>query len=155
MAVKLDTITYVWVGGAVLALLLFLVGPDDFLATALGALDRLEDAFHHMLFFLGTQAFNVVRAIAIALFVVFFVLGIVAAQRGLKAVGAMTVVTIGYLILVWRPDAAYPGSIARWFTALLLALVGALVMTQRLMAPPPRPRPPGAWPPPPPPGRPV
>ncbi len=147
-----QTIIGIWIGGAILALALYVVGPDNFLSALLDALDNLEAAFHRMLDFLGAQAFNVVRALAIAIFVVFVVLAVMAAYRGQKAIGALIVVTLGFLILVWRPDAVHAGSISRWFTALLIAIVGAVVMTQRLLSPPPRPRPPppppsSPWPP--------
>jgi hypothetical protein len=145
--VRRQTIISIWIGGAILALVLYVVGPDNFLSLLLNALDDLEAAFHRLLYFLGTQAFNVVRALALAIFTVFVVLALMAAYRGLRAIGALIVVSLGFLILVWRPDTFYTASVSRWFAALVLAIIGAVVMTQRLLAPPPGPRPPPPWPP--------
>lgn len=143
-----QTIGLIWIGGLVLAAALYAVGPDRFLAACLDLLENLEYGFHYLLFFLGTQAFNVVRALAIALFAVFLVLGFTAARRGLRAGWALVIVTVVFLVLVWRPEAGSPGSISRWFAALVLALSGAVVMTQRLMGPGRVNRPPpGSWPP--------
>lgn len=131
------TITLIWIGGGVLALLVYLAGPDTFLSGVWGILDRIESGFHAVLAFLGAQAFDVVRAAAIAIYVVFLVLGGIALRRGTKAVAAMIAVTLGFVILVWRPDQAAYVSSTRWMAALVLAIIGAVVMTQRLTIPPP------------------
>jgi hypothetical protein len=140
-----QTITYVWIGGAALALLVYFAGPDTFLSAVWGALDNLEAAFHAFLSFLGAQAFDVVRAAAIAVYIVFLILGFLALQRGRKAVGSLIFVTLCFLILVWRPDAASYVSSTRWLAALALGIIGAVVLTQRLLEPPrtPFPPPPG------------
>ena len=146
-----QTIGIIWIGGLVLAVLLYLVGPDSFVAACIDLLSRLDDAFHAFLSFLGTQAFNVVRAGAIAIFIVFLVLAFLAASRGLRSGWALVIVPITFLILVWGPSHSLSSSISRWFAALLLVIIGGAVMTQRLLAPPPVPRapppPPGSWPP--------
>lgn len=139
-----QTITYIWIGGAALALLVYFAGPDTFLSGLWGALDGLEAAFHALLSFLGAQAFDVVRAAAIAIYIVFLILGALSLQRGRRAIGAMIFVSLGFLILVWRPDAASYVSSTRWLAALTLAIIGAVVLTQRLLEPPrPPPHPPG------------
>lgn len=148
MTVRRQTILSIWVGGAILAVVLYVVGPDRFLSMLLDTIDNLEAALHHLLYVLGAQAFNVVRALALAIFVVFVILALIAAYRGLRAIGALIVVSLGFLILVWRPDAFYTASVGRWFAALVLAIIGAVVMTQRLLTPPPASRPPPPpWPP--------
>ena len=139
------TILMIWIGGAVLAIALYLTGPDRFLAACLDLIDLADAAFHNVLFALGTQVANVVRAAAIAVYVVFVVLAVMAAWRGLGGGWALLVVTIAVLLLVWRPDAYYPAPIGRWFTVLVLAAVGATVMTRRLLGRPPPGR--GPWPP--------
>ncbi|MGE0222649.1 MAG: hypothetical protein AB7F35_03000 [Acetobacteraceae bacterium] len=141
-----QTIGMIWIGGLVLAVLLYLIGPDRFLLGVLDFFGTIENAFHSLLYFLGTQAFNVVRAAAIAIFIVFLVLAVIAARRGLRAGWALVVVPVVFLILVWRPDSGMPVSISRWFAALLLVSIGAIAMTQRLLSPPP---PRGTWSPPP------
>jgi hypothetical protein len=139
----------IWIGGLVLAVALYLVGPDRFFVGLLDFFAGIESAFHAFLYFLGSQAFNVVRAAAIAIFVVFLVLAFMAGRRGLRSGWALVVVPVLFLVLVWRPDGAMPVSISRWFGALLLAIIGAIVMTQRLLGPSLAPRPPprGPWPP--------
>ncbi len=129
------TITMIWIGGGVLALLVYLAGPDMFLSGIWGFLDRIEAGFHALLAFLGAQAFDVVRAAAIAIYIVFLVLGGIAIHRGVKSIAAMIAVTLGFVILVWRPDQGAYISSTRWLAALALAIIGALVLTQRLTAP--------------------
>jgi len=129
------TITMIWIGGGVLALLVYLAGPDTFLSGIWGVLDGIEAGFHALLAFLGAQAFDVVRAAAIAIYIVFLVLGGIAIHRGVKAVAAMIAVTLGFVILVWRPDQAAYVSSTRWLAALTLAIIGAVVLTQRLTGP--------------------
>ena len=146
-----QTIGIIWIGGLVLALVLYWVGPDSFVTACLDLLAALDNAFHAFLSVLGTQAFNVVRAAAIAIFIVFLVLAFMAASKGLRAGWALVIVPITFLILVWGPVSTMTGSISRWFAALLLVIIGGVVMTQRLLAPPPParmpPPPPGSWPP--------
>jgi len=138
MTVDQRTITMIWIGGGVLALLVYLAGPDTFLSGLWGILDRIEAGFHALLAFLGAQAFDVVRAAAIAIYIVFLILGGIALHKGVKAVAALVAVTLGFVILVWRPDQASYVSSTRWMAALVLAIVGAVVLTQRL-SPPRRP----------------
>jgi hypothetical protein len=142
----------IWIGGFVLAAALYVVGPDRFLDSLLDMFNAIDTAFHNLALMLGAQAYGVVRALAIALYVVFAVLAFLAAQRGHRAVGALVVVTIVFLVLVWRPDAGLAAPLSRWVVALALVVVAAVVMTQRLMAPhlpplrrdgPPPPYPPG------------
>ena len=146
-----QTVGIIWIGGLVLALVLYLIGPDSFVTACLDLLAALDDAFHAFLSFLGTQAFNVVRAAAIAIFIVFLVLAFLAASKGLRAGWALVIVPITFLMLVWGPTSAMTGSISRWFAALVLVIISGGVMTQRLLAPPPParmpPPPPGSWPP--------
>jgi len=157
--VRRQTIGMIWVGGMVLAILLYLTGPDRFMAACLSLIDRLDNAFQELVFLFGAQAFNVVRALAIAIYTVFVLLALLAAQRGIRAIWALIVVSAVYLLMVWHPEAVGASAIGRWFTALLIASVGGLVMTQRLLYPsgrgnPPPPAPPGnVWPPRPPGGR--
>jgi hypothetical protein len=131
-----QTITYVWIGGAALALLVYFAGPDTFLSAIWSGLDSLEAAFRVFLAFLGAQAFDVVRAASIAIYIVFLVLAGLALHRGVRVVGTLIVVTLGFVILVWRPHEASYVSSTRWLAALTLAIIGAVVLTQRLLEPP-------------------
>ncbi|MBS0641229.1 MAG: hypothetical protein JSS43_15250 [Proteobacteria bacterium] len=130
----------IWVGGLILAAVIYLVGPDQFLDTVLNTLDAIDTAFRRLFITLGLQVFSVVRALAIALYIVFVVLAIMSASRGRRGVGALIVVTIIFALLVWRPYADYPAPVGRWIIAFALVLVAAMIMTQRLLAGPPQER---------------
>jgi predicted anti-sigma-YlaC factor YlaD len=139
----------IWAGGLVLAAALYLIGPDRFFDACLNLMDSIDAAFHALVVALGAQTYSVIRALAIAIYVVFAVLAFMASQRGLRGIGALVVVSAVLLILVWRPYDFYPVPLDRWLAALILVVVGAAVMTQRLSAPeerrdgPPPPYPPG------------
>ena len=126
----------IWIGGLVLAVVLYLIGPDRFFAACLNLFDAIDAAFRNLVAMLGAQTYSVVRALAIAIYVVFAVLAVLASQRGHRGLGALLVVSAVYLILVWRPYDAYPVPISRWLAALGLVVVGAVVMTQRLTVTP-------------------
>ncbi len=128
----------IWIGGFVLAVVLYLVGPDRFFDTCVALVNGVQSAFRDLVAELGAQAYGVVRAFAIAIYVVFVVLAFLAGQRGHRASAALLVVTVVFLLLVWRPYDPYPAPISRWMGALALVVVGAMVMTQRLMVRPPR-----------------
>lgn len=144
-----ETILTIWIGGLVLAAALYLIGPDRFVDACLNLVDAIDTAFRNLVATLGAQAYNAVRALAIALYVVFVVLAVLASRRGHRGVGALFIVTGVFLALVWRPYDDFPTPINRWIGALALVVVGAVVMTQRLTAPPyrrdgpPPPYPPG------------
>jgi hypothetical protein len=131
-------ITLIWAAGLGLIILVYIMGPDSFLAGVWGVLDRIEASFHGILGFLGAQAFDVIRAAAIGIYLLFLVLCVLCFRRGLKSVGACVFVTLGMLVLVWRPDDNYTISSTRWLMSLTLSVIGAVVMTQRLAIPPTR-----------------
>ncbi len=131
-----QTILAIWVGGFVLAVALYLIGPDRFFDACLDLIDGIEAVFRHFVATFGAKVFGVVRAAAIAIYVVFAVLAIMASNRDHRGIGALVVVTAVYLILVWRPYDAWSAPIGRWIAALILVVVGAVVMTQRLTVPP-------------------
>jgi hypothetical protein len=152
--VRRQSILLIWAGGLVLAVALYLIGPDRFFDACLDLIDEIDAGFRNLVAALGAQTYAVARALAIALYVVFTVLAFLASQRGRRGMGAWVVVSGVFLMLVWRPYDAYPAPIGRWIGALVLAAVGAVVMTQRLTADPlqrngPPPYPPPPYPPPP------
>jgi hypothetical protein len=147
--VRRESILMIWVGGFVLAVALYLIGPDRFFDACLELIDGIDTAFRTLVAALGAKTYGVIRAFAIAIYVVFAVLAFLASQRGQRGIGALVVVTAVLLVLVWRPYDLYPAPISRWVAALVLVVVGAVVMTQRLAATPlrrdgsPPPYPPG------------
>ncbi|MGD0103774.1 MAG: hypothetical protein ABSC06_07020 [Rhodopila sp.] len=144
-----ESILIIWVGGFVLAVALYVIGPDRFFDACVNLIDEIDGAFRTLVAMLGAQTYAVVRALAIAIYVVFAVLAVLASQRGHRGVGALMVVTAVFLILIWRPYDGFPAPISRWIAALALVVVAAVVMTQRLTASPlrrdgpPPPYPPG------------
>lgn len=131
-----EHILLIWIGGLVLAVLLYLIGPDRFFAVVWTVTDIVDVVIRDWVAELGTQSYAVVRALAIAIYCVFAVLAVLSARRGHRGLWALTVVTAACLFLVWRPFDFYPVPFGRWLTTLILVGVGAGVMTRRLTAPP-------------------
>lgn len=115
----------------VLALLIYAVGPDRFLDAMFHFYDTLDAAVRHLALRLGAQAYSLVRALVIAFYLVFCVLAFLCAQRRLGGIGALVGVTILLLVLVWRPYYD-PAPLSYWLVSLILVLIGAGTMTQRL-----------------------
>lgn len=132
------TIGLIWLGGLLLMLALYVIGPQDFLANLENFLAAAWMTLDALIVRLSIQALNAVRAAAIALYVVFVLLALLARRRGLRSGGALLTVSVLFLLLV-NTDWYEPGT--KWFTAALLAAVGAVVMTGRLLRPPPPPMP--------------
>jgi hypothetical protein len=150
--VRRETILMIWIGGLALAVALYLLGPDRFFDACMELIDGIDTALRNLVATLGAQAYGAIRALAIAIYVVFAVLTVLGSQRGHRGIGALVVITVVFLVLVWRPYDGFAVPIGRWITALVLNAVGALVMTHRLTAPPhrhdrPPPYPPGGRPP--------
>lgn len=103
-----ESILVIWIGGFVLAVALYLIGPDRFLDACLDLIDGIDTAFRNLVAMLGAQVYGAVRAAAIALYVVFVILAVLASQRGHRGVGALLVVTVVFLALVWRPYDDFP-----------------------------------------------
>jgi hypothetical protein len=131
------TIGLIWIGGAVLMVALYLIGPQDFIRTCEEFVSRVWWFVGDLIEALSVRAFDAVRAAALALYAVFVVLAILAHRRGLRSGAALFIVSVLFLLLVetrWYE----PGT--KWFSAAVLAGVGAAVMTGRLLHPPPMPR---------------
>ncbi|HYZ24171.1 MAG TPA: hypothetical protein VE690_18630 [Rhodopila sp.] len=130
-----ESLLAIWIGGFVLAVLLYVIGPDRFFDSVINTVDSIQVGFRQLIAALGAQAYGAIRAAAIALYLVFAVLSILAAHRQGRGIGALVVVTIVFLVLVWRPHDEFSAPIGRWCVALLLVFIGAAVMTQRLLIP--------------------
>jgi len=128
------TVTVVWVVGLLLAALVYLVGPDRFLEDAFADADRLAEAAQLALLQAGARVYDVVRALAIACFAIFFALSVIAAGRGMPARGLLLIVSLLFLVLVWHEG---PDATGHWLLAFLLAAAGAASLTRRLSSGPP------------------
>ncbi len=129
-----NTIAVVWLVGALLALGAYLIGPDRFLHVSFAVLLDMQATFQTFLAGITVKAFELIRALAIGLFVVFLVLGLIAAQRGLRARAALVSLTVLYLALLYPAIYGQYVSGGHWTGAFLLAGVGAVVMTRRLIS---------------------
>ncbi len=133
------TVAIVWIAGLTLAAIVYAVGQDNFLSAAFDLSDRIADDIQHALLAFGARAYDVLRALAIASFAVFFVLSVIAAGRGLPGRWLLFVVTLLFLLLVWHEG---PEATGHWMLAFVLAVAGAASMTRRLTElAPPRPLP--------------
>jgi len=127
------TLALMWVGGAALAVLLTVAGPGAVTAMLDRTLPRLIDAAALLLVPTSLAAREAVRGCAIAGFVLFIVLCVLARRRGLSSMGAAVAVTVLLLLLVGAPrdwDHAVQGG--RWLVALILTVAAAALMTRRL-----------------------
>ena len=139
-----NTIGLVWLAGILLTVALYATGPDRFLQAAFDAVLGLHLFLRAMLANFTVEALELVRALAIGLFAIFVALGIMAARRGLRARAALLIVPGLFLALLYPVFDGYVLPTGRWFGAFLLAAVGALVMTRRLLSAGPQPPAPGA-----------
>ena len=131
------TIGLIWIGGIVLMVALYLIGPQDFIRACEQFVSRCWWFVSDLIETLSVRAFDAVRAAAIALYVVFVVLAILARRSGHRSGGSLFIVSALFLLLIetrWYD----PGT--KWFSAAILAGVGAAMMTARLLHPPPPPR---------------
>lgn len=129
---RLNTVITVWILGAVLAVLFYAAGPDHVMADAERWVLHFGATLDSALRMMSAASFDLMRATALALLGVFLVLAGIAARRGLRARWALVAVPVTFLLLV---GAGQPASAPRWFTALVLVLVGAAMMTRRLVSP--------------------
>ena len=132
-----NPIGLVWGAGLLLAVLLSVFGPGLFAALfgidLLAVFNRLADELADWLRLLGDPARAMIRGFAIAAFVVFIALCVLARRRRLPSMGIAIGVTVLFVFLAGAPG-DWAGSLhgAHWMLALLLNLGAALVMTRRL-----------------------
>ena len=142
-----NTITFIWAIGIVLALFVYVTGPDRFVFAAFDLIERtwwgLQDALRNI----SIAAFDLVRAAAIGLYFVFVALSVLAIRQGGRGRATLIAVSLVFLGLVWQSAGDSFGAHTRWMAALLLNTVGALTMTRRLTQPESSPWRPGSMPP--------
>ena len=132
-----NIIGVVWLFGIGLALLLYRIGPDDVVRQFGSALFWVQMAFQDLLGAFAFNSYELMRALAVALFPVFVALCLLALHRGLQARRALVMVSVVFLLLLYGPIwAGERISSSRWMGAFLLVSIGSMVMTQRLLAPP-------------------
>jgi len=132
----------VWIGGVVLMAAVYAIGPQNFLAECEALVRSLAHLIDDLLTTLMWRAFEVMRAAAIALYVVFLVLSLLGFRRGPQTGGMLVGVSLVFLLLV-RTDWYDPAS--KWLAAALVAAVAAAVTTRRLLHAPPSRNPADPW----------
>jgi hypothetical protein len=136
--VRREHILMIWIGGFVLAIALYLIGPDRFIDACLALFDTIDATLRQLVAQLGVRTYGVVRAFALAIFVVFAVLCVLASRQGHRGFWPFIVVTAVFMVLTWQPFGVYPAPLSRWIVALALVVIAALIMTRRLTLPPMR-----------------
>ena len=126
-----DPILAAWGIGLLLAVLIYLVGPDRFLFRLLDTLHLMAWRAAELIDDHSVVALDAVRAMAIGLYATFVVLALAVARRGGTARGALVVVSVLFLGLAGGSGVTN----TRWTAALVLCGVGAAVMTGRLRHP--------------------
>jgi hypothetical protein len=129
---RLDPVTLVWVGGIVLAVLAYVVGPSHVVTVVLQALEQAAAFVRDLAHQLTSATIAVLRAAAIGLFGTFVGLTLLGLRRGGGGIGGLIVVSLLFLLLVWGADGEGSGSNLRWVAALVIAGLSALSATQRL-----------------------
>jgi hypothetical protein len=127
-----NTIAVIWAAGIVLALIVYVTGPDRFVFATLDVIERAWWSVQVALLNFSIAAFDLVRALAIGLYFVFAALAVLTIRRGGHGRGALIAVSLVFFCLVWRSAGEGFGAHTRWMTALLLTAVAALSMTRRL-----------------------
>ncbi len=125
----------IWIGGFVLAIALYLVGPDRFIDACWELFASIDATLRNLVAQLGVRTYGVVRAFALAIYVVFAVLCVLASRRGHRGFWPLIIVTAVFMALTWQPFGIYPAPLSRWIVALALVVVAAILMTQRLIGP--------------------
>lgn len=120
-----------WGLGLALAVLVYVLGPRDFLFHLIDTIHVTFWRFGEMVADLSAAALDGVRALAIGLYLTFVVLALAVIRRGGRARAALVVVTVLFMILVANNDLPTESN-GRWAAALALSAVGSMVMTGRL-----------------------
>jgi hypothetical protein len=124
-----NTITLVWLAGIGVAALAYAVDPGRLLETALDLLATGLANLGRLVQDLSLFGSDLVRAMAIGLFVTFVALAIIAIRQGRKGRAALLAVSTVFVLLV-RDGSAAPNG--HWVAAFALAAIAALVMTGRV-----------------------
>jgi hypothetical protein len=126
-----DPVVLAWVLGLGLAAVAYAVGPQYFMF-------RVVDSFHVAMWRisetigdLSLMGRDLVRALAIGIYVTFVVLALGVIRRGGSGKASLFWVTVLFLFLIGGIDLTTESN-TRWVLALAVAGVGAVTMTQRL-----------------------
>jgi hypothetical protein len=126
-------IAAIWLAGILVAVVAYAANPAHLLTVALDMLAAGFAAIEDMVRSLTLFGSDVVRALAIGLFVTFVALSVLAIRQGHRGRMALVIVSAVFVLLV-RDDGDGVSN-GRWVAAFALAAVAALVMTDRMRRP--------------------
>jgi hypothetical protein len=126
-----STIAAIWAAGGILAVLAYVVGPDRFVSVAWDTLINLQANLADFVAGLANVGFDLLRAMAIGLFIVFVVLSVIAIRRTRRGWTGLLVVSLVFMFAV--ESGPYGPTRSGWLMGFLLALAGAVSMTGRLL----------------------
>ena len=118
-----------WVAGLLIAAAAVAFGPERLFFSVMEMVASLGDALERIGAVFGARALQTARGLAIGLFVTFLVLCGLARRQGRPAGTAFLVVGVLWLALASSAE----GDPGRWGMAMVLALVGSLAMTRRVL----------------------
>ncbi len=126
-----DPVLVAWVLGLGLAALAYAVGPQYLLFRVLDSVHMAMWQIGEALSDLSLAGRDLVRALALGLYVTFVVLALSVIRRGGPGKAALFWVTVLFLFLIGGVDLTAESNL-RWTLALAVAGVGAVTMTTRL-----------------------
>ena len=129
-----DPIALIWIGGLLLAAVLYLVGTDRFWFQVLNTLHLAAYWVSEIIADLSGLTIELVRALALGVFATFVALSWLVARKGGAVRGTGLLVALLFLVLAGSGGNGVGDGAggARWAGALLVAGFGAAVMTRRL-----------------------
>jgi hypothetical protein len=128
-----NPVAAIWLIGILVAVVAYAANPGHLLTVALDTLAAGFAAVEQMVRSLTLFGSDVVRALAIGLFVTFVALSVLAIREGHRGRTALVIVSTVFVLLV-RDDGDGVSN-GRWVAAFALAAVAALVMTDRIRRP--------------------
>ena len=126
-----NPILVAWAAGLVLAVAVYLVGPERLVFRLFDNLHLLGWWLSEVVAQLGGVMADAVRALAVGLYVTFVALGLAVQQRGGSARGALFWVSVLFWLLAAGVIGIEDGP-GRWVLALALVTVASVGMTTRL-----------------------
>jgi hypothetical protein len=125
-----NPVALIWLAGMLVAVVAYVADPGRLFRAALDMLASIAMGFEHLLQSLTQLGGDVLRALAIGLFVTFVALTGLAIRQGHRGRAALVFVSLAFVLLVHDDGTGISNE--RWVTAFALAAIGSLVMTNRV-----------------------
>ena len=128
-----NPVAVIWLVGMLAAVVAYVADPNRLFRAALDMLASIVTDFERLLESLTLFGGDVVRALAIGLFVTFLALTALAIRQGRRGRAALVFVSLVFVLLVHDDGSGISNE--RWVTAFALAAIASLVMTNRVRRP--------------------